>query len=74
MKKTTDVTIAREELASRMLRRIEAQADAGADRTETSIARYLQLVSDSRGFSAVIKHGTTTIEIQGDSFAVTTGE
>jgi hypothetical protein len=34
--------------------------------------RSLQLVSTGKSFSALIKHGNTTMQFEGDSFAVTT--
>jgi hypothetical protein len=34
--------------------------------------RRLQLVSTKGAFSALIKHGNTTLQFEGDSFAVTT--
>lgn len=35
-------------------------------------ARSLQAVSENGAFSALIKHGNTTMQFEGDSFAVTT--
>ena len=37
-------------------------------------ARSLQLVSSKGGFSALIKAGKTTIQIEGDDFAVTSSD
>jgi hypothetical protein len=34
--------------------------------------RSLQAVSEAGAFSALIKHGNTTMQFEGDSFAVTT--
>jgi hypothetical protein len=34
--------------------------------------RRLQVVSTKGAFSALIKHGNTTLQFEGDSFAVTT--
>jgi hypothetical protein len=56
-------------LAGRALARLEvAAAEVHAASTRE---RELQLVStQAGGFSALIKHGKTVVEIQGDSFAV----
>jgi hypothetical protein len=56
-------------LAGRALARLEA---AAAEVHRASLReRELQLVStQAGGFSALIKHGKTVVEIQGDSFAV----
>jgi hypothetical protein len=58
-------------LAGRALARLEAAA-AEIHSVETERRqRELQLVStQAGGFSALIKHGKTVVEIQGDSFAV----
>jgi len=55
-------------LASRAIARLEAAAEAV--HANANGGRGLQAVSSKEGFSAVIKHGKTLIEIQGDSFAV----
>ena len=61
-------------LAARSIARLEKGAAevhaAESDRRE----RALQLVSTRSGFSAVIKHGKTLIEISGSDFAVTQSE
>jgi hypothetical protein len=58
-------------LAARALARLESTARAvHANETEKR-DRELQLVSTAEhGFSAVIRHGKTIVEISGDSFAV----
>jgi hypothetical protein len=58
-------------LAARALARLETAARAvHASETEKR-DRELQLVSTAEhGFSAVIRHGKTIIEIAGDDFAV----
>lgn len=58
-------------LAARSLARLE-QAAAVVHASESD--RRLQMVSAKDGFRAVIKHGRTLIEIDGDSFAVTQSE
>jgi hypothetical protein len=59
----------RPSMTARALARLEAAAQA-VHETETA-KRELQLVStQAGGFSALIKHGKTVVEIQGDSFAV----
>lgn len=58
-------------LAARSLARLE-QAAAEVHASESD--RRLQMVSAKDGFRAVIKHGRTLIEIDGDSFAVTQSE
>jgi len=55
-------------LASRAIARLEAAAEAV--HANANGGRGLQAVSSKDGFSAVIKHGKTMIEIQNDSFAV----
>jgi hypothetical protein len=39
---------------------------------ENGVQRSLQAVSEGGNFSALIKSGHTTVQIEGDSFAVTT--
>ena len=58
-------------LAGKALARLEAEAATiHASETERR-QRGLQLVSShDGGFSAVIRHGKTVVEIQGDDFAV----
>jgi hypothetical protein len=58
-------------LAAKALARLEnGAAEVHAAETERR-ARELQLIStQAGGFSALIKHGKTVVEIQGDSFAV----
>ena len=56
-------------LAARAVARLEA--NAAAIHAEANEKRGFQAVSSSRdGFSALIRHGKTVIEIQGDDFAV----
>jgi hypothetical protein len=55
-------------LAGRAIARLEAAAEAV--HTQANGGRGFQAVSSKEGFNAVIKHGKTLIEIQGDSFAV----
>jgi hypothetical protein len=58
-------------LAGRALARLEATAAAVHESETACRERELQLVStQAGGFSALIKHGKTVVEIQGDSFAV----
>jgi hypothetical protein len=58
-------------LAGRALARLEAAAAAVHESETERRERELQLVStQAGGFSALIKHGKTVVEIQGDSFAV----
>jgi hypothetical protein len=60
-------------LASRAIARLEAAAAAINESEATRRDRTLQLVSTKdRPFSALIRHGRTTIEIEGDDFAVST--
>lgn len=58
-------------LAGRAIARLEAAA-ASVHQSETARRdRSLQLLSSKEhGFQAVIRHGSTTIEIQGNDFAV----
>jgi hypothetical protein len=46
------------------------EAASAAVHAEANTERGFQAVSSKEGFSAVIKHGRTLIEIQGDDFAV----
>lgn len=55
-------------LSARAQARLEAAA--AAFHTEATSERGFQAVSSKDGFSAVIKHGRTLIEISGDDFAV----
>ena len=55
-------------LASRAMTRLEAAAEAVHGK-EAGL-RGMQAVSSKGGFSAVLRHGKTLIEIQDDSFAV----
>jgi hypothetical protein len=55
-------------LKQRALARLEAAAEA-VHAAATSV-RGFQAVSSKDGFSAVIKHGRTLIEIQGEDFAI----
>ncbi|SFK83633.1 hypothetical protein [Methylocapsa palsarum] len=60
-------------MAGRAMQRLEAEAERIAGEVGTS-GRTLRLVSAGEQFSALIKHGKTVIQIDGDSFAVTTGD
>jgi hypothetical protein len=53
------------------MQRLEAEAERIAGEVGTS-GRSLRLVSAGEQFSALIKHGKTVIQIEGDAFAVTT--
>jgi hypothetical protein len=55
-------------LASKAIARMEAAAQAV--HAEANEGRGFQAVSSKEGFSAVIRHGKTLIEISGDDFAV----
>lgn len=55
-------------LAGRAIARLEAAAEAV--HAQANGGRGFQAVSSKDGFSAVIKHDRTIIEIQNDSFAV----
>jgi hypothetical protein len=55
-------------LAARAVARLEANA-AAIHETATE-KRGFQAVSSKEGFSALIRHGKTVIEISGDDFAV----
>lgn len=58
-------------LAARALARLEKEAGAVLASEDERHERGLQLVSSKEGFSAIIKHGKTMIQIEGNSFAVT---
>ena len=58
-------------LAGRAIARLEAEAKAVHSLSVENEKRLQLLSSKEHGFQAVIKHGSTVIEIQGDSFAVT---
>jgi hypothetical protein len=55
-------------LSARAQARLEAAA--AAVHAEANSERGFQAVSSKEGFSAMIRHGRTLIEIQGDDFAV----
>jgi hypothetical protein len=55
-------------LAARAVARLESNA-AAIHETATE-KRGFQAVSSKEGFSALIRHGKTVIEISGDDFAV----
>ena len=55
-------------LAARAIARLEA--NAAAIHAEATERRGFQAVSSKDGFSALIRHGKTVIEISGDDFAV----
>ena len=55
-------------LAARAVARLEA--NAAAIHAEATERRGFQAVSSKDGFSALIQHGKTVIEISGDDFAV----
>jgi len=57
-------------MAGRAMQRLEAEAERIAGDVGTS-GRSLRLVSAGEQFSALIRHGKTTIQIEGDVFAVT---
>ncbi len=56
-------------LAGRAMQRLEAEAEHIAGEVGTS-GRSLRLVSAGEQFSALIKHGKTVIQIDGDAFSV----
>lgn len=56
-------------LAGKAIARMEAQAEEVL--AEGAKQRSLQLVSSGEQFSALIRHGKTTLQFEGDSFAVT---
>jgi hypothetical protein len=58
-------------LASRAIARMEADASATLAASEN---KSLQMIAAGGKFSALIKHGKTTIQIEGDDFAVSTAE
>jgi hypothetical protein len=58
-------------LAGKAIARLETEARAVHS---AESARRLQLVSAGGTFSALIKHGKTTIQIEGNDFAVSTAE
>jgi hypothetical protein len=55
-------------LAARAIARLDA--NAAEVHAEATNRRGFQAVSSKDGFSAVIRHGKTMIEISGDDFAV----
>jgi hypothetical protein len=55
-------------LAARAIARLEA--NAAEVHAEATNRRGFQAVSSKDGFSALIRHGKTLIEISGDDFAV----
>jgi len=55
------------------MQRLEAEAERIAGDVGTS-GRSLRLVSAGEQFSALIRHGKTTIQIEGDVFAVTSSD
>lgn len=76
-KPTTTVPAIREasSLAAKAFERIEkAAAAVHAEESAKRSERSLQLVSTSGQLSALIKVGKTTIQIEGDSFAVSTSD
>jgi hypothetical protein len=56
-------------LAGRAIARMEAQAEEVL--AQGTKRQSLQLVASGEQFTALIRHGKTTIQIEGDSFAVT---
>ncbi|WOJ89906.1 hypothetical protein RZS28_00900 [Methylocapsa polymorpha] len=60
-------------MAGRAMQRLEAEAERIAGDVGTS-GRSLRLVSAGEQFSALIRHGKTVIQIEGDAFAVTAGD
>jgi hypothetical protein len=61
-------------LAARSIARLEKTAAAVHAAESERRERALQLVSTKGGFSALIRHGKTTIQIEGDDFAVSKSE
>lgn len=62
------------DLAGKAWARIEkAAAEVHAERAEKP-TRSLQLVSSGAGFSAIIKSGNVTVQLEGDAFAVSTSD
>ena len=58
-------------LAAKAISRMETEARAVH---AASNVRNFQCVSDGGAFSALIKHGKKTIQIEGDSFAISIAE
>jgi hypothetical protein len=56
-------------LAGRAIARMEAAAEEVL--AQGTKRQSLQLVASGEQFTALIRHGRTTIQIEGDSFAVT---
>lgn len=56
-------------LAAKTIERMERHAEL--IRAEEIKPRSLQLVSSGEHFSALIRHGKTTLQFEGDAFAVT---
>jgi hypothetical protein len=48
------------------------EAAAAQASAEANSERGLQAISSKEGFSAIIRHGSTLIQIEGDDFAVCT--
>jgi hypothetical protein len=59
-------------LVGRSLAAIEARGATEAQKASDGGQRSLQAISADGQFSAVIHHGRTTIQFQGDAFAVST--
>ena len=57
-------------LAGRAIARLEAEAKAIHLLSVENEKRLQLLSSKEHGFSAIIRHGKTTVEIQGNDFAV----
>ena len=84
MAKHKNSVIARSESASRQLTvsnlvgsrvaAIETLGATDAAKASNGSPRSLQAVCATNGFSALIKHGNTTIQFQGDAFAISTHE
>jgi len=84
MAKHKNSVIARSESTSRQLAvsslvgsrvaALEAQGATEAAKAGNGSPRSLQAVCATNGFSALIKHGNTTIQFQGDNFAISTHE
>lgn len=71
-KKHNELAIAQHAgLAARALARLETTARAVHESETAKRDRAMQLISSREGFSAVIRHGKTLVEISGDDFAVT---
>jgi hypothetical protein len=69
----TIITVQKSTLAARAIARLETAAAAINESETVRRDRTMQLVSTrDRPFSALIRHGRTTIQIEGDDFAVTT--